>query len=136
MTQRQLFGSGGLEHLRAYRPIVDAPVVRALRGAGAIIIGVTETDPGAFSTDTPQVTNPLARNRTAGGSSGGSAAAVAAGMAFAAIGTDTGGSIRVPAACCSLCGSNPPGAGWTQQAFAHLQGPLIMLGHWPVAFRI
>ena len=99
--------SGGLEHLRAYRPIVDAPVVRALRGAGAIIIGVTETDPGAFSTDTPQVTNPLARNRTAGGSSGGSAAAVAAGMAFAAIGTDTGGSIRVPAACCSLCGFKP-----------------------------
>jgi len=97
----------GLEHLSSYRPNVDAIVVQRLRKAGAVIIGVTETDPGAFSTDTPQVTNPLAPLRIAGGSSGGSAAAVAAGIVPGAIGTDTGGSIRIPAACCSIYGFKP-----------------------------
>jgi Asp-tRNA(Asn)/Glu-tRNA(Gln) amidotransferase A subunit family amidase len=97
----------GLEHLASYRPTADAAVVQRLRKAGAVIIGVTETDPGAFSTDTPQVINPLAPSRIAGGSSGGSAAAVAAGIVPGAIGTDTGGSIRIPAACCSIYGFKP-----------------------------
>ncbi|MBT8154693.1 amidase [Epibacterium ulvae] len=97
----------GLEHRSSYRPKRDAVVVKRLRRAGAVIIGVTETDPGAFSTDTPQVTNPLATNRSVGGSSGGSAAVIAAGLAFGAVGTDTGGSIRIPAACCSVYGFKP-----------------------------
>jgi aspartyl-tRNA(Asn)/glutamyl-tRNA(Gln) amidotransferase subunit A len=97
----------GLEHLSDYRPVVDATVVALLRAAGAVILGVTESDPGAFSTETPQVTNPLARARSAGGSSGGSGAAVAAGLAHAALGTDSGGSIRIPAACCSVYGFKP-----------------------------
>lgn len=97
----------GLHHLSGYRPRKDAPVVQRLREAGATILGVTETDPGAFSTDTPQVVNPVAPDRTAGGSSGGSAAAVAAGLAFGALGTDTGGSIRIPSACCSIYGFKP-----------------------------
>lgn len=97
----------GLEHLSSYRPANDAVVVERLRRAGAVIIGVTETDPGAFSTETPRVTNPLAPARIAGGSSGGSAAAIAAGIVPAAIGTDTGGSIRIPAACCSIYGFKP-----------------------------
>lgn len=99
--------SGGLATRRSNRPAVAASVVRALRNAGAVILGVTHTDPGAFSTETPQVFNPLDRNRTAGGSSGGSAAAVSAGLAFGAIGTDTGGSIRIPAACCGVFGFKP-----------------------------
>lgn len=99
--------SAGLEHLSEYRPKVDSSVTRALREAGAVIMGVTETDPGAFSTRTGLVINPLAPDRIVGGSSGGSAAAVAAGMAFGAIGTDTGGSIRIPAACCSISGFKP-----------------------------
>jgi aspartyl-tRNA(Asn)/glutamyl-tRNA(Gln) amidotransferase subunit A len=97
----------GLHHLSNYRPTVDATAVALLRKAGAVILGVTETDPGAFSTETPQVTNPLARARSAGGSSGGSGAAVAAGLAYAALGTDTGGSVRIPAACCSIYGFKP-----------------------------
>ncbi|SCZ62362.1 amidase [Epibacterium ulvae] len=99
--------SAGLAHLANYIPAIDAPVVKTLRDAGAVILGVTETDPGAFSTDTLRVTNPLAADRIVGGSSGGSAAAVAAGMAFAAIGTDTGGSIRIPASCSSIYGFKP-----------------------------
>ncbi|BBD41492.1 amidase AmiD (plasmid) [Aminobacter sp. Y103A] len=97
----------GLQHLSSYRPTRDAVAVERLRRAGAVIIGVTETDPGAFSTVTPQVTNPLSPTRIAGGSSGGSAAAIAAGIVPAAIGTDTGGSIRIPAACCSIYGFKP-----------------------------
>jgi Asp-tRNA(Asn)/Glu-tRNA(Gln) amidotransferase A subunit family amidase len=97
----------GLQHLSNYRPTNDARVVAHLRNAGAVVLGVTETDPGAFSTETPQVTNPLSPERTVGGSSGGAAAAVAAGLAVAAIGTDTGGSIRIPAACCSIYGFKP-----------------------------
>ncbi|TPK59135.1 amidase [Mesorhizobium sp. B2-4-19] len=97
----------GLDHLSAYRPASDATMVRLLRNAGAVILGVTETDPGAFSTETPQVINPLAQMRSAGGSSGGSGAAVAAGLAYAALGTDTGGSVRIPAACCSVYGFKP-----------------------------
>lgn len=97
----------GLDNLSDYVPARDATVVAALRRAGAVIVGVTETDPGAFSTDTPRSINPVDPGRTVGGSSGGSAAVVAAGLAFAAIGTDSGGSIRIPAACCSIFGFKP-----------------------------
>ncbi len=97
----------GLRHRINYLPDQDAAVVTALRRAGAIIIGVTATDSGAFGTSTPATINPTAPSRITGGSSGGSAAAVAAGLAFAAIGTDTGGSIRIPSACCSVCGFKP-----------------------------
>lgn len=97
----------GLENLSGYRPHCDADVVRSLREAGAIIIGVAETDSGAFGTRTPQVINPIEPDHVAGGSSGGSAAVVCAGLAFAALGTDTGGSIRIPSACCSISGFKP-----------------------------
>lgn len=97
----------GLEHRTNYRPTEDAEVVKRLRQTGAVIIGVTETDPGAFSTATPQATNPLDIRRSVGGSSGGSGASVAAGLAYGAIGTDTGGSVRIPAACCSIYGFKP-----------------------------
>ena len=99
--------SAGLDHLRDHFPSRDAPVVKRLRNAGAVILGVTETDPGAFSTETLKVQNPVYPERIAGGSSGGSAAAVAAGLVYVAIGTDTGGSIRIPAACCGVYGFKP-----------------------------
>lgn len=97
----------GLPQLMSYRPLHDADVVARLRRAGAVIIGVLETDAGAFGTRTPQVINPIAPDLIAGGSSGGAGAAVCAGLAYGAIGTDTGGSIRIPAACCSISGFKP-----------------------------
>ena len=89
-----------------------AESVRRLRAAGAAIVGYTnlhEWGVGTSSaiTATGPIVNPRARDRIAGGSSGGSAAAVAAGMVTAAIGTDAGGSIRIPAACCGITGLKP-----------------------------
>ena len=97
----------GLEMFRDYTPEYDAAVVAALRRAGAVILGVTCTDSGAFGVTTPAVVNPCYPQRIVGGSSGGSAAAVAGGLCDAAIGTDTGGSIRIPAACCGVYGFKP-----------------------------
>lgn len=85
----------------------DATVVELLRKAGAIIIGKTNTHEFAYGTYTPPTRNPWNLNRIPGGSSGGSAAAVAAEMCLGAIGSDTGGSIRIPAACCGVTGLKP-----------------------------
>ncbi|MEO3923589.1 amidase family protein [Micromonosporaceae bacterium B7E4] len=89
----------------------DHEVVRRLRGAGAVIVGVTrmpELGLFGFTDDETAVTrNPWATDRTPGGSSGGSAAAVASGMVPIAHGNDGLGSIRIPAACCGLVGLKP-----------------------------
>lgn len=90
----------------------DALVVARLRAAGAIVIGATNLHAlayGPFSTNNEygSVHNPLNLRRVAGGSSGGSAAAVAAGLVDIAIGTDTAGSIRMPAALCGVVGMKP-----------------------------
>lgn len=85
----------------------DATVVELLRKAGAIIIGKTNTFEFAYGPYAPPTRNPWKQTHTTGGSSGGSAAAIAAGMVLAAIGTDTGGSIRIPAACCGITGLKP-----------------------------
>src|SRR5262245_50880487 len=90
----------------------DAPVIVRLRDAGAVIIGKTNLDEFAFGTTSEHsafgvVRHPLDTSRSPGGSSGGSAVAVATGMALAALGTDTGGSIRIPAAACGIVGLKP-----------------------------
>ena len=88
----------------------DAALLRNLRQAGAIILGKTnllEYAYGAVHPDFGQTNNPWDLRRTSGGSSGGSAAAVAAGLCFAAVGTDTGGSIRIPASYCGVAGLKP-----------------------------
>ena len=93
--------------LADYVAAEDAMVVEQLRKAGAIIIGKTNTFEFAYGPYAPPTRNPWNANATTGGSSGGSAAAVAAGLAPGAIGTDTGGSIRIPAACCGVTGLKP-----------------------------
>ncbi len=97
----------GLSFRHDYRPTQDAAVTAALRGAGAVVLGVTVSDPGAFGVRTAEVTHPQQPSLSAGGSSGGSGAALAAELCFGTIGTDTGGSIRVPSACCAIAGLKP-----------------------------
>lgn len=86
---------------------LDAPVVTRLLADGVHLLATLQTQPLAFGVVTPQTRNPRAPDRIAGGSSGGSAAAVAAGFVHAAVGSDTGGSVRIPAACCGVVGFKP-----------------------------
>jgi aspartyl-tRNA(Asn)/glutamyl-tRNA(Gln) amidotransferase subunit A len=98
--------------LKGYRPPYDATTVAKLEAAGAVLLGKLNCDEFAMGSSNENsaygpVRNPKALDRVPGGSSGGSAAAVAANFAVAALGTDTGGSIRQPAAFCGVVGVLP-----------------------------
>jgi len=97
---------------RNHRAHDDAPVTARLRAAGAVFIGKTNLHEFAFGTTSDDsgfgpARHPLDPSRSPGGSSGGSAISVATGMALASVGTDTGGSIRIPAAACGIVGLKP-----------------------------
>lgn len=99
--------SAGSRALEGHVPTRDAVVVRRLRDGGAVLIGKTVTHEFAWGQDMPQTRNAWDQRCYPGGSSAGSGVAVAAGTAYGAIGTDTGGSIRVPAAVNGVVGLKP-----------------------------
>jgi aspartyl-tRNA(Asn)/glutamyl-tRNA(Gln) amidotransferase subunit A len=118
-------------------PAKDAVVVSRLRSAGAVILGKTNMHEIAIGTTSAissfgPVRNPHDPTRVTGGSSGGSAAAVAAGLCLGALGTDTGGSVRIPAAACGIVGFKPTygvvetaGLMYASESFDHI-GPMTV----------
>jgi aspartyl-tRNA(Asn)/glutamyl-tRNA(Gln) amidotransferase subunit A len=104
--------TGGSKFLRDFLPLEDAAVVTSLKNSGAIFLGKTNLHEFAYgvTSNNPHfgpVRNPWDLNRIPGGSSGGSAAALAAGLCYGSIGTDTGGSVRIPASLCGVVGLKP-----------------------------
>ena len=105
----------------ARRGRATAPIVDRLLRAGAHLVGMTKTDAGGFGVTGCDVCNPVFPDRITGGSSSGSAAAVSAGFADLALGTDTAGSLRIPAACVGVIG------------FKTSHAAVDLAGVWPLA---
>ena len=128
--------SAGIEPLKDYRPASDGPIASSVFAAGACLLGKTNIPValGDWQADSPgygRTNNPWDLERTPGGSTGGGAAALAAGMTPLEIGSDIGGSIRVPAAYCGVYGHRPsqtavPRAG--AFPFGDVENPAIVMG--------
>ena len=114
-----------------FEPSFDATVLTRLKDAGAVIIGKTQLTEGAFGAHHPKIPsprNPWHADRWPGVSSSGSAVSVAAHLAFGALGTDTGGSIRFPSACCGLVGLKPTYGRVSRYGVFELAGSLDHVG--------
>jgi aspartyl-tRNA(Asn)/glutamyl-tRNA(Gln) amidotransferase subunit A len=121
------------------QPTHDAPVVANLRRAGAVIVGKTNLHEFAFGTTSDEtafgaVRNPLDSARSAGGSSGGAAVALVERMCYGSVGTDTGGSIRIPAAACGVVGLKPTSGEISAEAVVPLSVSLDHVG--PLALDV
>jgi aspartyl-tRNA(Asn)/glutamyl-tRNA(Gln) amidotransferase subunit A len=117
----------------ARRPDHDAPVAANLRRAGAIIVGKTNLHEFAFGTTSDEtafgaIRNPHDRSKSAGGSSGGAAVSIVERMCYAAVGTDTGGSIRIPSAACGIVGLKPDAADLSTEDIVPLSTTLDHVG--------
>lgn len=124
---------GGMAALAGRVPARDAAVVARLKAAGAVILGLSNLHEGALGATTDngafgQTQNPHRIGYTAGGSSGGSGAAVAAGLCAAALGTDTLGSVRIPASFCGIAGLKPGFGVVPTQGMMHLAARLDCIG--------
>jgi Asp-tRNA(Asn)/Glu-tRNA(Gln) amidotransferase A subunit family amidase len=124
----------GTKLREGYIASLDAPLVSRLRKAGAIILGVTNTPELLMAWETDNLiygrtNNPWDLSRTPGGSSGGEAAAIASGCSAGGVGSDGGGSIRVPAHFCGICGLKPtPGRIPATGHYPNSVGPFALLG--------
>ncbi|MDN7246169.1 amidase [Planococcus shenhongbingii] len=123
--------TAGSRILKDYIPDEDSALYNTLNDAGAIVFGknhMLEFAYGFVHPDYGQCNNPWDFNRTAGGSSTGSASAVAAGIGFASIGTDTGGSIRLPSSFCGIVGLKPTYETVSRKGLLHLSHSLDHIG--------
>ena len=111
-----------------YIPAHDSAVVEKLFAAGSVMVGKTHTHEFAFGAVTPTTRNPWDLDRMPGGSSGGSGAAVAAGECFLGMGSDTGGSIRIPASVCGTVGLKPTYGRVSRRGVASLSWSLDHVG--------
>jgi mandelamide amidase len=117
--------SAGSSAFAGWRPKTDAPIVAALKAQGAVILGKTNMHELAFGVTSNNafygpVRNPYDRTRISGGSSGGTAAAISAGIVAGGLGTDTGGSCRMPASLCGCVGFRPGDGRWSLEGLIPL----------------